>query len=72
MSFRHAVREAELMKATQGSVQAHPPVLGVDGSGFLSIAMMKHWPKAAWEGKGLSGLTFPRQNPSVREFRAGT
>ena len=37
-----SVREAELTKATQGSVPARPPVLGVDGSGFLSIAVIKH------------------------------
>ena len=48
--FRHAVREAELTKATQGTVQARPPVLRADGSGFLSTAvLMRSGQKQPWE-----------------------
>lgn len=50
MSFRHADREAELTKTTQGTVQARPPVLGADGSGFLSTAvLMRSGQKQSWE-----------------------
>lgn len=58
-----SVREAELTKATQGSVQARPPVLGVDGSGFLSIAVMNTLTKSSLGRKGLVWLNISRSEP---------
>ena len=38
---------------------------------FLSVAIINHWLKATWRGRGLIWLIFLGHSPSLRDVRAG-